>query len=76
MERVEITRFMMGICHMQVCAVHDATDEEILDEANKQNPSGTTNGWVQVVREDHENEDLHPVVCEEDMDRRHFILIC
>ena len=76
MKRVEITRMMLGICHMQVCAMHDATDEEILDVANAENPAGTTNGWVKVCRDDEEDEDKRPVVCEDDIDRRHFLLVC
>jgi hypothetical protein len=30
MNRVVVTRHMIGICAMQVCAEHDVTDEEIL----------------------------------------------
>jgi hypothetical protein len=76
MNRVMITNPMIGICYMQVCAVHDATDEEILEYANKHNPAGTTHGWAKVARENHERENFRPVVCDEDPDRRHFILIC
>ena len=48
MNRVIVTRCVLGICYMQVCK--DATDEEILLVCNAENPSGTTNGWVSVVR--------------------------
>lgn len=61
---------------MQVCAVADATDEEILEVANVENPSGTRNGWSKVAREDYENENARPVVCADDPNRKHFILIC
>jgi hypothetical protein len=75
-KRVMITRPMIGICYMQVCAISDATDEEILEVANAENPSGTTNGWSQVAREDYEDERGRPVVCEDDKNRKHFMLIC
>ena len=76
MNRIEITKPMIGICYMQVCAIHDVTDEEILEYANEHNPAGTENGWVEVAREDHKDSNRHPVVCEDNIDRRHFILIC
>ena len=45
MDRVVVTNMWCGIVHMQVCAVEDATDNEILVVCNRKNPSGTTNGW-------------------------------
>jgi len=76
MKRVEVTNPFMGICYMQVCAASDASDEEILEVANRENPAGTTNGWGKVAHEDEEDERLHPVQCTDDKDRTHFILIC
>lgn len=76
MKRVEITRLVMGICHMQVCAVADATDEEILKVANKDNPSGTEYGWNEVAREDHVDKNVCPVICNHYPSRKHFIIIC
>jgi hypothetical protein len=76
-ERVEVTRFMLGICHCQVCAVADATDEEILREANWQNPSGTRHGWLKVIR-DTIDPDTEPVPCAsgELGARIHFLVEC
>lgn len=50
LDRVLIMRRMIGICGMQVCAVKDATDTEILSACNSKNPSGISNGWTTVVR--------------------------
>jgi hypothetical protein len=61
---------------MQVCAVSDATDEEILEVGNRENPSGTRNGWCRVAREYDENEKIRPVNCDDHKDRKHYILIC
>lgn len=69
MDRVVITRAVVGICHMQVCAVADATDDEILVICNRENPSGTMHGWSDVCRNDH-------VLCEERRERRHFLVSC
>ena len=81
MERVVVTRAIVGIAHMQVCAVADATDEEILAVCNVQNPSGTTAGWVSVIRENYDDEfwggkKKRPVVCADDPTRKHFIVGC
>ncbi len=72
MERVIVTRPVCGICHMQVCAVADATDEEILKVCNGENPSGTTNGWDAVIR----RGDGAPVVCATYPERRHIMVSC
>lgn len=59
-DRVTITNPFVGICHMQLCVVADATDEEILVVANGENPSGTTAGWGRVIRDG----EGAPVPCE------------
>jgi len=67
---------------MQVCACADCTDTEMLAVANLENPSGTSNGWVRVIREDEPADDfwhlekMVPVVCGDDPTRKHFILVC
>lgn len=71
--RVVVTRPMIGICYMQVCAVKDASDAEILAAANADNPSGTRAGWSVVERTE---KDMVPVQCQDDPKRLHFILSC
>lgn len=81
MERVIVTRPILGICGMQVCAVADASDEEILEVSNQANPCGTRRGWTSVVRCEEEDslfktkENL-PVICKDDPNRKHFIVLC
>jgi hypothetical protein len=81
-ERVMISRPVVGLLAMQVCAVEDATDEEILEVANRDNPSGTRNGWMKVIRKEGDvtpdaagNKGL-PVDCEEVPGRKHFLVVC
>lgn len=82
MPRVKITAPIVGICHMQVCAVADATDEEILAECNRGNPSGTSNGWSNVIRENNPSSEqrdgakLNPVLCSGHPGRLHFLVRC
>lgn len=75
--RVIVTRPVMGICWMGVCAVADATDDEILAVANRENPSGTRNGWTVVIREASQGHaDQQPIVCGDDPGRVHYVLVC
>lgn len=77
-ERVVITRSIIGIFRMQVCAEKDVTDEEILDVCNSENPAGTSNGWCRVIRaaQDETEENAVPVACVEDSNRLHFLVEC
>jgi hypothetical protein len=72
MERIETTNPAAGICHMQVCAEADVTDEEVLLHCNRDNPSGTQNGWTFVVR----TGKGEPVTCAERPDRLHLMVGC
>jgi len=74
MDRVVVTRYVLGFAFMQVCAVKDVTDEEILEVANAKNPSGTEMGWVRVHRESEEHR--APVTCDEHVERTHFLVSC
>lgn len=76
-KKVIITRTWVGIFGMQVCVVMDAADEEILEICNKENPAGTKNGWVRIIRAgDDQFPDTFPVPCEKYPDRQHLIVIC
>lgn len=76
-ERVVITKAICGIFHMQVCAVQDATDEEILARCNCDNPSGTSHGWSKVFRVDDEFWGrTAPVECAQGGGRVHFMVGC
>jgi hypothetical protein len=79
--RVIITRRVVTTCFMQVCAVADATDEEILEVCNRKNPSGTEHGWNQVVRRVKKkslflSKKSEPEPCEEHPGRLHFLVLC
>ena len=75
LEQVLITHPFVGICHMQVCAVSDATDEEILEVCNRSNPSGTTGGWSTVVHDGAEPH-MNPCKCGDYPERVHFLVGC
>lgn len=82
MNRVIVTKTFIGICHMQVCAEADATDEEILEVCNSENPSGTSCGWSTVVRSVNPDGGLFddpkmlPVQCHDHPSRTHFLVAC
>jgi hypothetical protein len=75
MERVEITRPFIGLLYMQVCAVDDATDKEILEKCNKDNVCGTTLGWATVHRNPID-ELKKPGPCADIPGRTHFLVSC
>lgn len=64
-----------ALCYMRVCAHKDAQDDEILRVCNEQNPSGTTNGWATVVREE-DDRWPGPVQCADDETRQHIVVLC
>lgn len=78
MERVIITRHLVGLLFMQVCCVKDATDKEILEVCNRQNPSGTSGGWQNVIRETggEYQPNQRPVQCTDHEDRIHMLAVC
>ena len=81
LERVIITKEFVGIFFMAVCAVDEATNEEILEKCNRENPSGTTAGWSSVVRalepgDESITEEHLPQACAEYPDRTHFLVGC
>lgn len=75
-ERVMIVKNFHGICHMIVCVEKDATNDEILEMCNRENPSGTSLGWCKVVREENEDPNRNPVPCDEIDNRLHILIGC
>lgn len=81
-DRVIVTKPIIGICAMQVCAINEASDEEILEVCNRENPAGTQNGWTTVVRTDAPAgwppiNQPGPVKCANDPEhRQHIIITC
>lgn len=72
LERVRVQVYVFGISRMVVCAEPDATDAEILEVCNRENPSGTVYGWTDVVREGV----FTPMPCECNPARLHFVVSC
>ena len=80
--RVLVTRRMMGLLAMQVCCVEDATDKQILDVCNQDNPCGTSNGWCNVINSKKDALKLFsdakaaPVKCDDTPGRLHKVVLC
>ncbi len=72
---VLIIQRVVGVMHMQVCAEADTTDEEILEVCNRENPSGTANGWMKVLRDD---SSFGPTTCkcprDDTHNRKHYMV--
>ena len=69
------TAGLASIYTMQVCAVDDASDEEILSVCNIENPAGTTNGWSEVIRKDTDRA-AGRVPCADVPGRWHYLVQC
>lgn len=67
---------------MQVCAIADVTDEEILAHCNADNPQETAGGWHAVIRtrDDCVKHEVDPGAvpgdCAHIVGRKHFIALC
>jgi len=72
MDDVVVTKPMIGICHMQACVKKGLGEDKILEEANKLNLCGTTQGWCRIEREGN----MAPVQCVDHPDREHVIIVC
>ena len=81
-QRVCVTLPFAGLRAMQVCAVADATDEEILKVCNEENPQLVQRGWHTVVRteadceREHVDKEAVPGKCVECEGRLHIIALC
>ncbi len=81
-QRVLVTLPWAGLRAMQVCVMKNATDEEILEVCNRENPQRTTGGWHTVVRSAEHARELHldetsaPGQCHDCPDRMHKIAVC
>lgn len=84
-EKVIVTQAMLkqrpvgfaNLIFMQVCAHKDATDNEILEVCNLENPAGTENGWSAVRHEDDSQWGATaPVQCADDPTRTHYLVSC
>jgi hypothetical protein len=76
MNKIEILNPFVGIFGMVVCAEEGVTDEEILSFCNKENPSGTSNGWSEIIRGSIEHPKRNPVRCADNPERWHLIVTC
>lgn len=76
MNRVEIVAPFVSLIAMRVCAVKDASDEEVLEVCNRDNHAGTQLGWCTVARENYEREEARPITCSENADRVHLMVLC
>lgn len=81
-QRVFVVEGYHGFRAQQVCVVPEATDEEILEACNRENPQLVTGGWHTVVRDKEHARELGvdecaaPGNCVECPPRLHKIVLC
>jgi hypothetical protein len=57
-QRVMLTGMYAGLFACQVCVVPDATDEEILEACNREDPRTEGFSWVRVIRTQKDIDEL------------------
>jgi 5'(3')-deoxyribonucleotidase len=75
-QQIETINPFLGLCHMAVCCEKNTTAAEILSHCNRTNPSGTTNGWCDIIDAKHKDKKLRPVQCSDDKNRLHVLVVC
>lgn len=76
MTDVVVTNPFVNLCHMQVCARRDIPHETVEVVANRENPSGTSNGWRLVLEGGDHPPESWPARCSDDAERVHYLLVC
>jgi hypothetical protein len=71
-----VVAYGIGFVHTSVCAVADATPDEIRGAANRASPTGLDHGWE--ISEDKEfaTGEPNPCPCNEHEGRQHWLLVC
>lgn len=65
----------LGALSMQVCVPKELTDEQVIEFAEDDNPSGTDKGWI--IRKQGDESLMgkdERVVCEDDPEKVHIML--
>jgi hypothetical protein len=65
--------YRVGLCHASVCAVADATPEEITRAAG---PTGLDHGWQISEEPTFSGGEPNPCPCNVDPSRQHWLLVC
>lgn len=64
-----------GLCHASACAPAELTAEQVSDAVNASHPTGIASRW-QHAAEPFVSGQPNPCACEQDADRRHWLLQC
>lgn len=70
-----VVAYAIGFVHTSVCAVEDATPDEIRGAANSASPTGLGHGW-EISLENFASGELNGCPCNEHEGRRHWLLVC
>lgn len=72
MSKIEL--YIVGPLSMSVCAPKDMDTKIIINQAEAQNPAGTSNGWA--ISDDKNFASGHPMPCqcEDNPTRQHWLL--
>ena len=72
----EVQIYANGILHCSVCVPKNMERDEISAAVNRQNPAGTSAGWVISHEPAFASGDPNPSPCEKDAARLHYLMAC
>lgn len=70
-----VTIYSSGMCCCSVCADVAVSIEAITEAVNRDNPSGTKNGWS-LAKRDFALGDKNPCACNEQKGKLHYLFSC
>lgn len=70
-----INVYAYGIVHLSVCVPAEMTQENIVEEVNKEHPTGISHGW-EISSESFKTGEANPHICEKDNLRKHYLMVC
>lgn len=68
--------YTAGPCHASVCAPNTAPIDDVLDEANRQVPTGLDHGWMISLDKTFAGGEPNPCPCDRIAGRVHRLLEC
>ena len=68
--------YIWGLVHVSICGPKGAADEQVERAANRLHPTGLEHGWKLSKDPTFSGGQPNPCECDQDPDRRHWLLDC
>lgn len=75
MKNNKITIYSNGLVHCSACVPSRMTKKEVETEVNAVNFTGIDSKW-KVSKDKFKTGESNPTQCEDDKDRKHYLMVC